>query len=428
MGTREEERKDRGAAAEAEGLEYPRLRPVEAHPVEIDGRRAIALSDPQHYAGKVVCLSPEAASLLGLFDGRHSLLDIQAAFARRFGSLLFREELLALVRSLDESLLLDSPRFAEERAAVEAEFRRASSRPACFAGKGYPAEAEPLRRYLDRLFTAPDGPGDAGPTASAGRLVGLVVPHIDFARGGACYAWGYRETAALPPVERWLILGTAHAPMRRAFALTTKAFETPLGRVETEEAGLERLLARVGPAWLEDEAAHRAEHSIEFQAVFLRHCVPPERPLSILPVLCGPFHEDADARHSPGGASERADFLAALREVLAALPGRTMVLVSADLAHVGPQFGDPWPVTSGRLRQVEAADREMLAAVEAGDAEAFFRSVVRDGDTRRICGLPPIHAALSLLRGVEGRLLKYGQWHDPNGTVTFAALGLYAGG
>jgi hypothetical protein len=75
---------------------------------------------------------------------------------------------------------------------------------------------------------------------------------------------------------------------------------------------------------------------------------------------------------------------------------------------------------------VEAADREMLCSVEAGDAESFFRAVARDGDRRRICGLPPVYAALRALGEVEGRLLRYGQWPDPNGTVSFAALALYA--
>jgi hypothetical protein len=71
-------------------------------------------------------------------------------------------------------------------------------------------------------------------------------------------------------------------------------------------------------------------------------------------------------------------------------------------------------------------DRKTLESVEAGDAEAFFRAVARGGDRRRICGLPPIYALLRLLDGGTGRLLSYSQWPDPNGTVTFAALALYA--
>jgi AmmeMemoRadiSam system protein B len=133
-----------------------------------------------------------------------------------------------------------------------------------------------------------------------------------------------------------------------------------------------------------------------------------------------------EGRRSPGPADEVEGFLGALGGALAAQGGRTVVLASADLSHVGPQFGDAHPVTPGQLREVEAADREMLRSVEAGDAEAFFLAVARDGDRRRICGLPPVYAMLRILRGSQGRLLRYAQWPDPNGTVTFASLALYA--
>jgi hypothetical protein len=47
---------------------------------------------------------------------------------------------------------------------------------------------------------------------------------------------------------------------------------------------------------------------------------------------------------------------------------------------------------------------------------------VQQGDRNRICGLSPIYALLRLLPGGAGRLLHYGQWPDPEGTVTFASV------
>ena len=64
----------------------------------------------------------------------------------------------------------------------------------------------------------------------------------------------------------------------------------------------------------------------------------------------------------------------------------------------------------------------MLQAVTAGDAEGFFRFVQRERDRRRICGLSPIYILLKVLEGVKGTLLRYSQWPDPQGTVTFASL------
>lgn len=407
--------------------EYPRLRPVEAFPVESREGKFFCLRDPLHYAARPVYVPAAAAALLSLFDGRHSLLDIQAAYARRFGALLFREELERLIASLDEHLLLDGPRFAERRAALEQEFRAAATRPASLAGQAYPAEADALRRALDGYFIHPEGPGEAPPSADAARLVGMVVPHIDFGRGGPCYAWGYRESARTA-AERYLVLGTAHVPTATPFVLTRKPFETPLGSVPTDHVFVDRLVATVGPACLADEFAHRAEHSIELQAVFLRHRTPADRPLRIVPILCGSFQAAVAEQRSPRRAPEVQQFLAGLQETRATSAGPSFVVASADLAHVGPQFGDEGEVTAGQRRALADQDAALLRTIEAGDAEGFFATVMREGDRRRICGLSAIYAALALLAPCRGRVLRYSQWPDPQGTVTFAAIGLYGGG
>jgi AmmeMemoRadiSam system protein B len=410
---------------DSDSYEYPRLRPLEAFPARVSGHDVLCLRDPLRYSETVVYMPTQTASILGLLDGQHSLLDIQEAFVRRFGNLLFREQLLRIIRSLDEHLLLDSPRFAIHRTEVEEEFRRSKSRQASLAGKSYPSDSNALSQQLDSYLRAPDGPGDTPPTPFAASLAGLVVPHIDFARGGPCYAWGYRELKGAPPADRFLILGTVHSPISRAFSLTGKDFETPLGTVETDQKFVDHLVDVVGSGYLDDELAHRGEHSIEFQAVFLRHHTPPSRPVQIVPILCGSLHRFLEERRSPSEEREVETFIAGLRETMARLGGRTVVMASADLTHVGPQFGDPHQITPGQLREVADADREMLESVEAADAEAFFRAVARDEDRRRICGLPPIYTLLRLFPSARGRLLRYSQWPDPQGTVTFAAIALY---
>jgi MEMO1 family protein len=59
--------------------------------------------------------------------------------------------------------------------------------------------------------------------------------------------------------------------------------------------------------------------------------------------------------------------------------------------------------------------------VVAGTAGNFYESVARDGDARRICGLSPIYTFLRALPGARGDLLRYSQWPDPQGAVTFCA-------
>src|SRR5438067_1469036 len=115
-------------------------------------------------------------------------------------------------------------------------------------------------------------------------------------------------------------------------------------------------------------------------------------------------------------------FLEALDATIAASRRRVALVAGADLAHVGPRFGDPEPVSADDLERIGREDREMLAAVEAADAGAFFESVARDDDRRRICGLAPIYALLRALGGGRGALRRYAQWPDPQGVVTFASV------
>ncbi|MBI3625073.1 MAG: AmmeMemoRadiSam system protein B, partial [Candidatus Rokubacteria bacterium] len=112
----------------------------------------------------------------------------------------------------------------------------------------------------------------------------------------------------------------------------------------------------------------------------------------------------------------------ALRDTVAASKRRVCLIAAADLAHVGPRFGDPGRVREPELARLEREDRAMLEPVAAVDARAFYESVSRDGDRRRICGLSPIYALLRCLPAGRGRLLRYAQWPDPQGTVTFASL------
>jgi len=86
-------------------------------------------------------------------------------------------------------------------------------------------------------------------------------------------------------------------------------------------------------------------------------------------------------------------------------------------------FGNATPNSEASLAAVERADRAMLESVLAVDARGFYDQVAADQDARRICGLSPIHALLRVLPAAPGRLLQYRQWPDPEGAVTFCAVG-----
>jgi AmmeMemoRadiSam system protein B len=403
--------------------EHPRLRAVEAFPVEHDGQHMVVLRDSAGYTDAVLLLPMGIVGVVALLDGTRSVADVQAEVMRAHGELLPRGQLEEMVATLDEHGFLDSARFAERRAAIDGEFLDGSVRPASHAGGAYAADPDALRATMDAFFTAPQGPGPVtAPVPGTTPVSAIIAPHIDFHRGGPAYAWAYRDLVERADADTFVIFGTCHAGMAHPFALTAKDYATPFGPARVDRDLVEKLAARAQQDCFGSELAHRAEHSIEFQAVFLQYLYAGRRDVRIVPVLASFAHEVLARGLRPSDDPRVEAFLDALRETLAASGRKVAVIAGADLAHVGPRFGDAEPVSPDGRTRIEREDRAMLAAVEAGDAEAFFGSVAADGDWRRICGLSPIYALLRTVGGARGTLRHYGQSDDSRGVVSYASV------
>ncbi len=401
----------------------PRLRGIEAFPVEHDGQRFLALRDPAGYTPSVVMLPLALLEIVSLFDGEHDVGAIQQAIRRHHGEDLDAARIEELARALDAHGFLEGPAFETRRARVDGEFLEAPARPASHAGGAYPADAGSLATMLDGFFAGPHGPGPIDRAQAPGAPVrALIAPHIDFHRGGPAYAWGYRDLAERCEADLFVIFGTCHAGMTHPFALTRKAYETPLGAAPVDVDFVERLATRSGQDCFAAETAHRREHSIEFQAVFLRYLFAGRRDVTIVPVLTSFVHEAMARGTRPEDERRVARFLDALAETVAASGRRVAFIAGADLAHVGPRFGDAEPVSPAEAARLAEADRAMLATVTAGDANAFFDEAARDGDARRVCGRSPIWALLRATGGAPGVLRRYAQTPDPECVVTFASV------
>lgn len=411
----------------------PRLRPLEAYPVHNPGalnpqqRLLLALRDPSGLAEAVVTLPPSGAAVVDLLDGTLNHDQLLAEFQRRHRAPLARESLLGLLQRLDDALLLDSPRFRAHAARVFGAFARATARPALHAGKLYPAEPAALRAALDGTFAPPRGPGLPAPATENAAPRAIIVPHTEFARGGPAYAWGYEpllRAGQLPDLV--VLLGTDHGALDSGFTLTRKHFETPLGVLATDQALVEQLLSAaraaeapakgLAEALLRDEHHHRGETSLELQAVWLRHAMASrgvsDDALRILPVLCGSMLDFVHAREGqqdpvggPLAARVFTPFLTilgdALRQAVAA-GRRVLILCSAELAQVGPRFGDRDGLSDEDCDSLERRDRETLRSVVKGDAAGWFAELRREKDQRRVSGLAPIYVALRLLDVVHG--------------------------
>ncbi|MEW6284284.1 MAG: AmmeMemoRadiSam system protein B, partial [Candidatus Eremiobacterota bacterium] len=392
-------------------MERPVLRPLEPVPIHHLGEPLIAFRDQSGLSPGVVMVRPAAYLLLSLFDGTRTRSEALMVFQERTGASVEMEQLDGLLRDLEEALILDGPR---ARAALGA----LDERPMAHAGSAYPEDPADLARFLDDLLEKDCPPAPPGP------VEGLLAPHIDLRRGSGSYSAAFNAFLQAPgEVDTFVVLGISHAMSRKPFILTRKPFRTPYGPIESDLDFIEELVAGCDFDPFTDEYNHLGEHSVEFQTTILAHLERRTgRPLKVVPVLCGSFHEGILLDRSPLALSGVPSFLTALREAVRRRAGRVCLIASADLAHKGVRFGEP-PMDQPSLRMLEREDRASLRLAVEGDYEGFFATLQADRGARNYCGTSAIYTMLHCLDGRPGVLHRYDQCNEPGdaSTVTVAA-------
>ncbi len=373
----------------------------------------IALRDASGLSDQTIMLPVTAYFLTRYMDGQRTRAEIIEAFRRKSGIEVDGESLDRLIGQLDESMVLDGPR---ARALLQSH----DVRPMAHAGSAYPEEPGALRAFLDRLvaqekldFTPP------------GPLVGLMAPHIDLQRGAASYSLAWQELLReREAYDTYVVLGISHAATRTPFVLTRKCFATPLGVLPTDREFVDELAASLDFDPYKDEYNQFGEHSVEFQAILLKHFMP--EGVRMVPILCGSFHECLEEPpRAPETLAGVASFLASLKACLGRRQ-RVCVLASVDLAHLGARFGGP-SMSVPALEALERQDRLSLARAVAGDATGFLGTLQADLGQRNYCGTSGIYTMLRVLDGPQGHLHHYQQCNEPGltSTVTVAAAGFY---
>lgn len=396
----------------------PRLRSLDVVRVKTARGMATMLRDGEGIGDPVVVHPPLDAALDHL-DGRQSIADVAARIGVSVA--LIR----GLAEMLDAAFLLANARSDARRRELVAAFLASSVREATHAGGAYHGEADALGRFIDdeclggpAFVSEADGPVEPALEAE-GSLVGLVAPHMDLWRAKDGYGSAYRALRARldPRVDTFVLLGTCHAGMARPFALSRKRFATPLGELAPDDDAIDALATACTFDAFADEYAHKGEHSIEFQAVFVRHVIGDARARGarIVPILCGLGRAQA-LRGDPSKDRDAESFLRALADVVGERAGRVAVIAGADLAHVGPRFGDPRPSNVEERARLEARDRASIERAASGDALGFFHDTTGDLATRRVCGVGPIYTllrALEPLRPAAADVHHYTQHVDP---------------
>ena len=411
--------------------EYPKLRPLILMPFSDGQRELLLVQDPLGVVAGQPMLGMESVGLLQLFDGNTSLNDITAALMRESKDLRVSNMVKDFVAKLDQMLMLDSPRFEAAYRALREAYHPLEIRPSAFDGRSYPADRAELETFLAEQFaTAEQWRTEESANAESGATVpvagtalrAMMVPHLDPRRAGATMARAFLEldpAAADAEPLRIVVFGTGHSLMGDLFALTRKHFDTPLGRASCDTEFVDAVAERLGESAYRSELSHRDEHSIEFQALFLKSRLG-ERRFTIVPILCGGFHALLDDGRTPREQPEFEALIQGVRDAASARGGRTIYLASVDFSHAGPRFGDP-VLDEPMLNEIEAIDRDAIAAAALGDADGWFKAIASHDDSTRICGFAPTYAMLRCAEPGAGRLLRYEKSSEKDGSLVSVA-------
>ncbi len=380
----------------------PKLRPLDIRPINHRGDPYLLLRDPQQIAEQQLLVPQPLAAVLAFCDGQHDVAGIVDACHRRYELRLPHTAVADLVTALDAAVMLENERAAQARARALQSFRAAPYRRSALAGVSYPGESKLLWPLLQDYLEQADGVTPVQVDWS--RPVGLLSPHIDYPRGGAVYAQVWQRAAQLAQeAELVIMLGTDHYGSD-LFTLTRQNYATPYGVLPTDTAVVDRLAAMLGPdIGFAGELRHRGEHSLELVAVWLHH-LRAGNPVPVVPILVGSFHPFIEQKMAPEEHPLVDCMLQTLREL--AQGRRTLVVASGDLAHVGPAFGGRALDAAGRER-LRTADEELVAAMRAGDADAFFTAIRAVRDRNNVCGVAPIYLTMRLLGGLAGEQWGY---------------------
>lgn len=382
------------------------------------------LRDTQGVASSPAVLPIELAPIVARFTGKETCEEIARAASKELGERVSADLVVRLATELEEALYVDAAPYRRERARIEREFADSSVRAASHAGGAYYDDPTELAKYIDTDCLAKANGKKSGATEA--RLLGLIAPHIDPWRGARCYGEAYTALKkALPKdADTFVLFGTSHAPMREPFSLCRKTFATPLGDVEADLDSIDAIARACDFDPYADQFNHKREHSLEFQAVFLRHLLGTRR-ARIIPVLAG-LGQQQMTGESPTRSKSPMRFFDAVRKVVQ--DKRAVIIAGADLAHTGPRFGDPRAMNERERATLDKTDRDSLARAVRLDAEAFWEHVASDLDTRRVCGLAPVYSLLQTLDPkAHGEVRHYEQTVDPEegSIVSHAAVGFY---
>ncbi|MBO3464471.1 AmmeMemoRadiSam system protein B [Aetokthonos hydrillicola CCALA 1050] len=239
----------------------------------------------------------------------------------------------------------------------------------------------------------------------------------------------YGRMRVVDAPERIVILGTNHFGSGTGGTACDKGYESPLGTCPLDADFLNLLKAKLGAEnaakLLKDRYDHEREHSVELHIPWVQH-VFADKKTGAMPKVVGILVHDPAMNNGESYDNLGLGilpFIEALKQTISESKGKTLIVASADLSHIGQSFGDKTPIMgetpeADAFRQkVLGHDQEMLALVEQGKPEDLVSSMAWQQNPTRWCSVGNLVAMLKVTDAKAVTRLNYAGVGDQQGVA-----------
>ncbi|MFG0257080.1 MAG: AmmeMemoRadiSam system protein B [Phycisphaerales bacterium JB043] len=438
-------------------MQQPKLRPIRGFPVKQGEQVSLGIADATQVSDQVVIAPMQSQVLLRLMDGSRTLLQIMEAAQQQHNLQIELHQLQDFVARLDNAGVIVGPTARGYLQKMRDEYEASELLPPGMTGvfadalarhKAQQDEEEPteeylrehggacLRTQLGEWMDQVDEVMKVTPFENMPRAI--VAPHIDYMRGWVDYATVWARLRGLDAPDRVIILGTNHFGRSSGVCGCDKGFNTPMGDVPLDSAFMETLREKLGEdngeRLFKDRYDHEREHSIEVQLPWIQGVFGGDD--GSCPPVFGVLVHNTTVNGGLSYNEEGLDFepfVEAMRATLDELGGRTLIVCSADLSHVGPQFGDNVGLV-GEGEEVKQAhekvqthDEGMLELFTQGKCDEMVGTLTWQQNKTRWCSAGALQATARLVASDSIELLDYRGSIDEDGAalVTYCAMALH---
>lgn len=434
----------------------PKLRNIRGVPVPVNGPEGqkvtmLGLADAQQISTKMVVTHPAFQSVLPMMDGSRDLDQI----ITEVGKGLQRPMLEQLVAQLDDAGLIFGPKFEELAQKMRSDFDANDTLPPGSTSQmadllvsqslgeeateeqkkelGPQKLSEQMNKWIDEALKDSETPSLESLPA------GIMAPHLDYVRGWMNYAHIYGRMRVVDRPDRIVILGTNHFGQSTGICGCDKGYETPLGVCELDAQFLEALGASLGQEQAEKMLAnrfdHENEHSIELHIPWIQHVFGKDDAGNYPKVFGALVHDPTvnNGESYDGNGLGLDPFVDALKSTIEQVGGKTLIVSSADLSHVGPAFGDQQSLAGEDEEVVQFRskvahhDQEMLKLIAERKVDDLIGNMAWQQNPTRWCSIGNISAMMRTINPSQVDVLNYAATMDPQGNafVSSASVAVY---